>query len=95
MILSNEPGIYKEGRFGIRTENTLLVAEKMKTDDGIFLEFENLTYCPIDTRAIDAALLTDTERDWVNAYHEKVYETLSARLSDDEREWLKNAVKPI
>ncbi|MCL1883611.1 MAG: aminopeptidase P family protein [Defluviitaleaceae bacterium] len=90
MLLTNEPAIYKEGRYGIRTENVLAV--KKKNPEGTFLSFENLTYCPIDTRAIIPEMLTEIERDWLADYHKKTYETLSPFLSSVEREWL-NTVK--
>lgn len=95
MLVSNEPGIYKEGRYGIRTENVLLVTENQKTSDGVFLSFETLTYCPIDLRAIAPEMLTQTERDWLNAYHKRTYENLSPYLTEPECEWLKRATKVL
>ena len=95
MLLSNEPGLYKEGRYGIRTENVLLVVEDQKNEHGTFLSFENITHCPIDLRAIDLTVLTDTERDWLNSYHRRTYETLSPHLSEDECAWLKAATRQI
>ncbi|MCL2840103.1 MAG: aminopeptidase P family protein [Defluviitaleaceae bacterium] len=89
MLLSNEPGIYKEGHYGIRTENVILVVENQKTSAGTFLSFETLTHCPIDTRAIDVAMLTEIERDWLNNYHSRTYETLAPHLNDEEKTWLK------
>jgi len=91
MLVTNEPAIYKEGKYGIRTENVLSVTEKEKTPDGIFLSFETLTLCPIDQRAIASELLTETERDWLNSYHKKTYETLSPHLTQPEQDWLKQA----
>jgi len=88
MLVSNEPGAYKKDRYGIRTENILAVRERETTPDGTFLEFEVLTCCPMDTRAIDMELLTQNERDWLSAYHARVRELLSPLLSEDVRKWL-------
>jgi len=95
MIMSNEPGIYEPGRYGIRTENIIAVRELCKNNHGSFLNFENLTYCPYDTRAIDVSLLTQAEIDFVNAYHEKVYEVLSPHMDADEKKWLEIATAKI
>jgi len=95
MLISNEPGIYKQDRYGIRIENILYVREKETTPDGKFLCFENLTLCPIDTRAVKLDLITPLERERLNDYHRKVYEALSPHLSPDERDWLKTATEPI
>lgn len=95
MLLSNEPALYKEGCYGIRTENILLVVENKKTSAGTFLAFETLTHCPIDTKAIDTTMLTDTECKWLNAYHSRTYDTLSPHLNEDERAWLKAKTEPI
>ncbi|MCL2215605.1 MAG: aminopeptidase P family protein [Defluviitaleaceae bacterium] len=92
MLLSNEPALYKESRYGIRTENILLVTENQKT---AFLSFENLTHCPIDTKAIDSALLAETEREWINAYHRRTFETLSPYLDTGEKAWLEKATLPL
>ncbi|MCL2576902.1 MAG: aminopeptidase P family protein [Defluviitaleaceae bacterium] len=93
MLVSNEPAIYKENRYGIRTENILCVTEKKP--GGTFLTFETLTHCPIDTRAISPELLTPTERGRLNDYHKRTYEVLSPHLTTHEREWLKQATHPI
>jgi len=95
MIMSNEPGIYEPGRYGIRIENIIAVRELCKNNHGSFLNFENLTYCPYDTRAIDVSLLTQAEIDFVNAYHKKVYEVLSPHMDADEKKWLENATAKI
>ena len=95
MLISNEPAVYKEGRYGIRIENIIVVVESDKTPDGTFLAFETLTLCPIDLRAINTDLLTDTERDWLNNYHRRTYETLAPLLSSEECEWLKIATRAI
>ncbi len=95
MTVTDEPGIYIEGAFGVRTENVLLTREYKKTDFGDFLQFEPLTLCPIDTAPIDLNLLTDKELNWLNDYHKTVYDKLSSHLNYDEKEWLKEATKPL
>jgi len=89
MVTSNEPGLYLTGEYGIRIENLLLTIEAKTTDFGDFYAFETLTLCPIDTRLIDFSLLSPEETDWLNAYHQKVYDQLSPLLSKEEAEWLK------
>lgn len=91
MTVTDEPGIYLPGRFGVRTENTLLVVPYMETEFGRFLGFEPLTLCPIDTAPIVRDMLTDEEAEWLNAYHKKVYDTLSPHLDGDDRAWLAQA----
>ena len=95
MTVTDEPGIYLEGRFGVRIENTLLIVPYMKSEFGEFLQFEPLTLCPIDKRPIDVSMLTDEERQWLNDYHRMVYDRLSPYLSDDERLWLQAATSPL
>ena len=95
MTVTDEPGIYLEGRFGVRIENTLLIVPYMKSEFGEFLQFEPLTLCPIDKRPIDVSMLTDEERQWLNDYHRMVYDRLSPHLSDDERLWLQAATSPL
>ncbi len=95
MNVTVEPGVYKEGRYGIRTENDVLVAPFMKTDDGEFYHFEMLNYCPIDMRGVDKSLLEKRHIEWINDYHKKVYEKLSGYLADEEREWLKKETAEI
>ena len=95
MIVTNEPGIYKENKHGIRIENTLFVRERVKNDMGTFLDFETISYCPIDTRCIDISMLTQEETDWLNAYHCDVYEKLSQFLEEEPRIWLKESVGRI
>jgi Xaa-Pro aminopeptidase len=95
MTVTDEPGIYIEGAFGVRTENVLLTREYKKTDFGDFLQFEPLTLCPIDTAPIDLSMLTDEELSWLNDYHKTVYDKLSPHLNYDEKEWLKEATKPL
>ncbi len=89
MLISDEPGIYKEGRFGVRTENILLVKEDKKTEDGCFYSFENLTFVPIDHRAMDYAYLSDSQIKEYERYQKDVYDTLSPMMNEDEKEWLK------
>jgi len=95
MLISNEPGLYKVGRHGVRTETIVLVKELEKTEFDTFLGFETLTLFPYDTRAVEMTMLTQDEKDYINDYHSRVYDTLSPHLSTDEIEWLKNATKAI
>ncbi len=93
MVTSIEPGYYKENAYGIRIEN--LYYSKRTEQNSEFLEFETLTLVPIDKRLIDAYLLDVGERDWLNAYHKKVYERLAACVNDDEKKWLKESCSPL
>lgn len=95
MILTDEPGIYKAHRHGIRTENTLLIVPAQETEFGEFYQFEPLTLCPIDKAPIVTELLTDEELSWFNDYHRSVYERLSPLLDADEQAWLKEATSPL
>ena len=97
MILSNEPGYYKPGSFGIRIENLIIVTEPKVPEGGDIpmMGFETLTFCPIDRRLIDKSLLTQEEIDWLNNYHARVREKLSAHLKDAERQWLEAATAPL
>ena len=88
MTVTDEPGIYLEGKFGVRTENTLLVVPYQETAFGTFLQFEPLTLCPIDKSAIDFSLMTDEEIVWLNEYHQIVYNRLMPYLDEEERKWL-------
>jgi Xaa-Pro aminopeptidase len=94
MILSDEPGYYKEGAYGIRIENLVMVIES-PVGGGRFLEFETLTLAPIDTRLIDIALLTSAERDWLNAYHKRVFREIGALVKGEVKAWLKQATAAI
>ncbi|OAV71086.1 Xaa-Pro dipeptidase [Bacteroidales bacterium Barb6] len=95
MILSNEPGIYRTGQYGIRTENMMLVREDGETPCGTFLSFETLTLCPIDTCLIAASMLSSAERLWLDNYHQAVYGKLSPHLNEEERLWLKEKTKRL
>lgn len=95
MTVTDEPGLYLAGRFGVRIENTLLVVPDQDTEFGRFLKFEPLTLCPIDKRPIVPELLSDEERQWLDDYHAMVYERLSPHLDADECAWLQQAVQPL
>lgn len=95
MTLTDEPGLYLAGKFGVRIENTVLISDYMSTEFGKFLQIEPLTLCPIDTTPIDVDMLSPEEIDWLNAYHHSVYEKLSPFLDEEEKIWLENATKPI
>lgn len=95
MTLTDEPGLYLAGKFGVRIENTVLISDYMSTEFGKFLQIEPLTLCPIDTTPIDVYMLLPEEIDWLNAYHHSVYEKLSPFLDEEEKIWLENATKPI
>jgi Xaa-Pro aminopeptidase len=92
-VISNEPGYYKAGEYGIRIENLITVVESQKFTG--FLEFETLTLAPIDTRLVDLALLTEAEITWLNDYHTRVWSEISPRVTGDVREWLRTATKAI
>ena len=95
MTITDEPGIYLAGKFGVRIENTLLVVPYMETEFGKFLQFESLTLCPIDKSPIVVEMLTREEIDWLNGYHQHVYDTLSPHLTSEENEWLRTACAPL
>lgn len=95
MTLTDEPGLYLAGKFGVRIENTVLLSDYMKTEFGKFLQIEPLTLCPIDTAPIDLAKLMPEELAWLNEYHAKVYAELAPYLDEEEKKWLENATKAI
>ncbi|OOM75244.1 aminopeptidase [Clostridium puniceum] len=95
MILTNEPGIYKEGKFGVRTENMMIVVEDEKTEFGQFMKFEAITYCPIDLDGINSQMMTEEEKQWLNDYHKNVYTKLSPYLTEEEKQWLKEETREI
>jgi Xaa-Pro aminopeptidase len=89
MITSNEPGLYRRGQYGIRTENLVVTKEVSENEFGTFLAFETLTLCPIDRSLIKVELLSPSEKEWINQYHQKVYSQLKTALGNEEAEWLK------
>ena len=95
MITSDEPGVYIEGSYGIRTENLVLCVEDEKNEYGQFLRFEYLTYVPIDLEVIDREIMTERDVELLNRYHEQVYEKISPYLDEDERVWLAEATRAV
>lgn len=95
MTVTDEPGLYLAGRFGVRIENTLVVEKYKETEFGEFLKFDSLTLCPIDTVPIDKSMLLQEEIDWLNDYHARVYQELAPHLNYEEKAWLKDATLPI
>ena len=95
MILSDEPGIYREGRHGVRHENLLLVVEAGQNDFGRWLAFETLTLCHFETDALELSLLDRSEIEWLNAYHERVYRTLSPQLPREIADWLRDKTRAV
>ena len=95
MITSNEPGYYVENEFGIRHENLIVCKKAEETAFGQFMCFENLTMVPFDLDAVEPALLTDHEKELLNAYHRDVYEKISPYLNEEEKEWLKESTRAI
>ena len=95
MITSNEPGIYRPGKWGVRIENLLLCVPAQTTEFGDYLKFESLTLCPIDTRCIALDLMQQEEIDWLNAYHQEVLQRLSPRVQGHALNWLKQRTLAI
>jgi Xaa-Pro aminopeptidase len=95
MIVTIEPGVYKEGSHGIRIENVVVVEEDIKTDFGQFMKFDTISFVPIDLEGIDVSLLSEKERLWLNEYHKDVFNKLSPYLNDEERAWLKEETRSI
>ena len=95
MVTTDEPGIYLEGKYGIRLENELLCVKGPKNEYGQFLEFEILTLTPWDLDAVDPAQMTEQERAWLNEYHHTVYEAIAPHLPKEEQEWLAHATRAI
>ena len=95
MTLTDEPGIYKAGRHGIRIENTLVVVPAQESEFGAFYKFEPLTLCPIDKEAILVDMLNDEELNWFNEYHQMVYNRLKPFLNEQEQAWLEEATSPL
>ena len=88
MFISNEPGLYRTNEYGIRIENLIHVIPAKNTEFGQFLQFETVTLFPIDKELMDVDLMSDAEIDWINVYHQRVYEAISPMLDENEREWL-------
>lgn len=95
MMLSNEPGLYRTGEYGIRIENLVQVIPAEKTEFGQFLRFETLTLCYIDTKLVDKSMLTGKEKDWLNGYHQTVYKRIAPLLGKKEQKWLKKKCEAI
>ena len=95
MITSNEPGLYLEGRYGIRCENLIVTVPAMETEFGKFYKFNEMTLFPFDLTLFDTSIMTDDEIDWVNNYHKKVFDRLSPLLNDEEKQWLASKTQPL
>ena len=95
MVTTDEPGIYIEGSYGIRTENELVCVKQEQNEYGQFMAFENLTLTPIDLDAILPEEMSESERKYLNAYHEKVYEKLSPYLTEAECAWLQKYTRKV
>lgn len=95
MVISNEPGVYKEGSHGIRTENIIVARNGVKNGDGQFMYFDTLTYVPIDLCGIDPSYMQERDIERLNGYHKAVYEKVSPYLTEEERLWLEEATAPI
>ncbi len=95
MVTSNEPGLYRAGEYGIRIENLILTVSSKNSDFGDFLKFETLTLCPIDLKSIEVSLLNHEELEWLNHYHQTVYDKLSPLLDDELKNWLREQTKAL
>ena len=95
MVLSNEPALYRQGEYGLRTENMMVCVKRQSTEYGDFLGFDTLTLWPIDLRAVDKSLLTGEEVKWLNDYHQMVYTELSPFLNDELKTFLKEETARI
>lgn len=95
MITSNEPGLYREGKYGIRCENLVLTVPAFTTEFGEFLKFETLTLFPFDLSLFETEIMTDEEISWLNNYHQEVYNRISPMLNDNEKAWLKLKTTPL
>lgn len=95
MVITVEPGIYREGQHGVRIENTVAVAEDVKTEFGQFLRFDTISYCPIDLKGISVEMLDEKEKRWLNEYHNEVYNKLAPYLDDDTSDWLRTNTQGI
>lgn len=95
MVITDEPGIYEDGQFGIRIENEFIVRKGVQNKYGQFMYFETITFAPIDLDGIDPEEMSRDEREWLNNYHKDVYEKIGPHLTEEEREWLKEYTRPI
>ena len=95
MVITDEPGIYEDGKFGIRIENEFIVRKGVQNKYGQFMHFETITFAPIDLDGIDPEEMSKDEREWLNNYHKDVYEKIGPHLTDEEREWLKEYTRAI
>jgi len=95
MIVSNEPGLYRDNKYGIRIENLIAVKESQESEFSKFLEFENLTLCPIGINAIKKELMSQTQITWLNSYHKKVYDEVSPLCNESQISWLKEKTRAI
>ncbi|HAH25883.1 MAG TPA: peptidase M24 [Prolixibacteraceae bacterium] len=95
MVMSNEPALYRLGEYGLRTENMIVCVKDESTVFGDFLRFDTLTLCPIDTTAIDKSLMTSEEINWLNTYHQRVFNELSPLVNDELRLYLKDQTRPL
>lgn len=95
MTMTDEPGLYLSGKFGVRIENTLLIKDYQTTEFGKFLQMESLTLCPIDLTPVDFSMLQPEEIEWLDTYHRDVFEKLSPYLEGEDLEWLREATRPV
>lgn len=95
MTVTDEPGLYLSGKFGVRIENTLLIKDYQTTEFGKFLQMESLTLCPIDLTPVDFSMLQPKEIEWLDTYHRDVFEKLSPYLEGEDLEWLREATRPV
>lgn len=95
MTVTDEPGLYLSGKFGVRIENTLLIKDYQTTEFGKFLQMESLTLCPIDLTPVDFSMLQPEEIEWLDTYHRDVFEKLSPYLEGEDLEWLREATRPV
>ena len=95
MVITDEPGIYEDGKFGIRIENEFIVRKGVQNKYGQFMHFETITFAPIDLDGIDPEEMSKDEHEWLNNYHKDVYEKIGPHLTDEEREWLKEYTRAI
>ncbi len=95
MIITNEPGVYRAGLLGARTENTMLVVPACQTEDGTFYKFETISCCPIDVKTLDLGRLSFDEKEWLDEYHRFVFSKVSPHLDNTEQAWLREATKAV